>query len=117
VLLLSGGLVVGYRAYVLQIVRGPSLRQVAEGQYLKEIRLSPVRGTIYDRHGAELAVSVDVDSVYANPRMLNEQGQDPATVARRLGEILSIDEELIEGRLASDRLFVWVERRVTPDQA
>ncbi len=116
-LLLAGGVAVAHRAYVLQVQRAPTLRQIAEGQYLREIRLSPLRGTIYDRHGAELAVSVEVDSAYANPRMLREAGQDPVRVTRLLAQVLPIDEETILARLSSDRLFVWVQRRITPEQA
>ncbi len=116
-LLLAGGSAVARRAYVLQVQRAPTLRQIAEGQYLREIRLSPLRGTIYDRHGAELAVSVEVDSLYANPRMLREAGQDPSRVTRLLAQIVPFDEETVLARLSSDRLFVWIQRRITPEQA
>ncbi len=57
--------------------RRRTLREMAEEQYLRDIRLAPKRGTIYDRHGAELAVSVDVDSVCANPREMPRRGHGP----------------------------------------
>ena len=58
---------VAHRAYVLQIARAPHLRDMAEAQYLRDLHIAPKRGTIYDRNGAELAVSVDVDSVVDPP--------------------------------------------------
>jgi len=109
--------VVVVRAFHLQIATGDHLREMAEGQHLRELRVSPRRGAIYDRHGAELAVSADVDSVYANPRRLKAMEQDPRTVARRIARILDVDRERLAKRLAADRYFVWIERRVTPNEA
>jgi cell division protein FtsI (penicillin-binding protein 3) len=90
---------------------------MAEGQHLRELRVSPRRGAIYDRQGAELAVSVDVDSVYANPRRLRAMEQDPVVTARRLAAILDIDAERLAKRLASDRYFAWIDRHITPHEA
>jgi cell division protein FtsI (penicillin-binding protein 3) len=115
-LLVFAGLVTS-RAYDLQVARAPLLREMAEEQYLRDVRLSPKRGTIYDRHGAELAVSVDVDSAWANPRELAREGRDPVEVANLLGTVLDIDEAQIATRLASDRYFVWIKRRLTPREA
>jgi cell division protein FtsI (penicillin-binding protein 3) len=117
VLLLSGAGAVVHRAYVLQVRDAPKLRAMAEEQYLKDIRLSPKRGTIYDRNGAELAVSVDIDSVHANPRMLREQGADTAHIAQQLAALLGVDAAQIAERLAADRHFVWIKRRVSPKEA
>jgi cell division protein FtsI (penicillin-binding protein 3) len=117
VALLVGASFVGRRAYELQVERSAALKEMAEAQYLRDIRLAPKRGTIYDRHGAELAVSVDVDSVWANPRELARAGVDPATAAGRLAAVLPVDAEVIRRRLDSKRYFVWIERRVTPKQA
>ena len=102
------------RAWELQVAHAPGLRALAEDQYLREIRLAPKRGTIHDRHGAPLAVSVEVESVWADPQELRERGGDPARVARELRALLDVDEARIQRRLASDRRFVWVRRRVTP---
>ena len=105
------------RAFQLQVVGGDRLREMAEGQHLRQLRLSPRRGAIYDRHGAELAVSVDVNSVYANPRRLRAMGQDPGTTARRLAAVLDVDLKRLEKRLGTDRYFVWIDRHVTPHEA
>ena len=87
------------RAFQLQVVGGDRLREMAEGQHLRMLRVSPRRGAIYDRHGAELAVSVDVDSVYANPRRLRAMDQDPETTARRLATVKD-DWRTVHVRLA-----------------
>ena len=102
------------RAWELQVAHAPGLRALAEEQYLREIRLAPKRGTIHDRHGAPLAVSVEVESVWADPQELRERGGDPRVVVGELEALLDVDRERIERRLSSDRRFVWVRRRVTP---
>ncbi|MBK8170005.1 MAG: transpeptidase family protein [Sandaracinaceae bacterium] len=115
--LVAGAGAVVHRAYDLQVKRGPALREMAEEQYLRDIRLSPKRGTIYDRAGAELAVSVDVDSVWANPRELRRNGGNPIEIAQRLAALLGVDVATTTRRLSSDRFFVWIQRRITPSQA
>lgn len=105
------------RAFHVQIATGDRLRGMAEDQHLRELRVSPSRGAIYDRHGAELAVSADVDSVYANPRRLKAMEQDPVQVAKRIAKILDVDPQELAKRLAVNRYFVWIARKVTPHEA
>jgi cell division protein FtsI (penicillin-binding protein 3) len=105
------------RAYELQVKQGPELRAMAEEQYLKDIHLSPKRGTIYDRSGAELAVSVDIDSVHANPKLVRSSNVDVAQVAGQLSVLLGVASTEIEKRLATDRHFVWLKRRVSPKES
>ena len=109
--------IVVLRAFHLQVASGDRLREMAEDQHLRKLRVSPRRGAIYDRHGAELAVSADVDSVYANPRRLRANGRNPVAIARTVAKILEVDPARLAKRLAADRYFVWIERRVTPNEA
>ena len=48
------------RAFHVQISSGDRLREMAEDQHLRHLRVSPRRGVIYARDGAELAVSAAV---------------------------------------------------------
>ncbi len=114
ILLLGAGRV-AVRAYELQIDRATSLREMAEDQYLRQVRLAPKRGTITDRNGTELAVSVDVESVWASPHEIHEAGGDPAQIARELHHLLGVDRDVIERRLSREtRHFAWIKRRLTP---
>lgn len=114
---LVGAGLVTHRAWELTMEHGPGLRAMAEAQQLRDIRLAPKRGTIYDRYGAELAVSVDVESVFANPRHMRAEGVDVERAASQLATTLGVDRERIVSRLRSDRYFVWIKRLVTPGEA
>ena len=50
-----------------------------------EQRLPPSRGTIVDREGRELALTVRSTSVYAIPRLMKDRVATARTVARTLG--------------------------------
>ncbi len=116
-LLVLAGAGVLQRAYHLQITLGDELRTEAEAQQLRDVHLSPKRGTIYDRSGTELAVSVDVDSIYASPRTMHREGVDTEVAATRLASVLGVDRARIAQRLTTDRYFVWIERQVTPEES
>ena len=66
--------VVGGRAFQLQVLQGERLKRLAERQHLKEWIVLPKRGAVLDRAGEPLALSLEAQSVYARPHRL----QDPA---------------------------------------
>lgn len=71
------------------------------------------RADIVDRNGHLLATTVPVWSLYAHPR---EIGDANGVVAQLAGIIGNLDAERLAQRLAGDRSFVWVSRRITPAQ-
>jgi len=92
----------------------PKLRAMANEQYLKEIEIGVHRGTILDRHGAVLAQSVEVDSIYANPRAVTG---DRREVARQLARALALRPEDVLAKLEQRRYFSWIKRRVSREEA
>lgn len=106
-------LAVAVRAFQLQIFQGEKLRRLGEKQHLKEWIVLPKRGTILDRTGEPLALSLEAQSVYARPRRLKE----PEAVARRVAQILSVDPAEVQKRLESEKPFVWIKRQITPKEA
>ena len=102
-----------WRLYDLQVARHGEFTRRAERQQQRVIELDPPRGTIYDRRGRELAVSVDVESAFAVPREV----KDAKATARALARLLDLDAAKLERQLSSDREFVWVARKLDPPQA
>lgn len=107
-------LAIGHRAFGLQLVHGKRYREQAQAQAIHTVKLPPKRGPVLDRHGNRLAVSVDVPSVYANPREVGERAHE---LAEQLAKILDADRFLLAEKLGGKRYFVWVKRRITPRQA
>lgn len=100
------------RLAYLQLVRGNELQAEARENRLWEVPVQPRRGAIVDRHGRELAISVNADSVYAVPTEI----ADPEATARRLAEILGLSYVDVYERLTRPASFSWVQRKVS-DQA
>lgn len=119
ILLLGFGGAVGRRAYRLHVSDAQALRDRADRQYSNQVRLTPRRGSIYDRHGAPLAITVDSFHVWANPRGLRANGRDFAQVARTLAPLVGGDEARMLGTLVrgSNRHYVRLALQVSPDAA
>jgi cell division protein FtsI (penicillin-binding protein 3) len=92
----------------LQIVDYGFLTQRAARQQQRSIEVSPPRGVIYDRKGRELAMSVQVDSVFAVPSEIPDQGM----AARLLARILKADPKEILAKLESSHSFTWIARKL-----
>ncbi len=103
---------VGWRAFSLQVLQEREWVERAERQHQKTIPLIPQRGTIFDRNGEVLALSMEVDSVYAEPRKLENRDQ----VARQLAAILDLPLATVRTKLAGERGFAWLKRQVPPQQ-
>jgi cell division protein FtsI (penicillin-binding protein 3) len=97
----------------LQLVRYADFLARAQRQQQRLVEVSPRRGVIYDRNLRELAMSVQVDSCFAVPSEIS----DAAMVARLLAGVLGVEPEEIETRLKTSRSFVWIARKLRPEQA
>src|SRR5690349_7405477 len=101
------------RLIQLQVFRYGEFEQRAKAQQQRSIEVSPSRGIIYDRNHRELAMSVDVDSVFAVPSEIPDQASTAAILGRVLGQ--SPSEILV--RLKASRAFAWVARKLDSDIA
>jgi len=103
------------RLSYLQLYRYKEYLERARRQQERIIEVSPMRGPIYDRNGRELAMSIPVDSCFADPKEIAH----PGMVARLLGHVLGVPEQQIEDKLmmAREREFLWIARKITPEQA
>lgn len=105
--LIWGGL--WLRAWHLQMIEGPRLADKARQQHTASELITGKRGLIYDRNGQILARSVEVRSVYARPRDI----EDLPTTVSRLSSILNMPPAKLEKELSDTRRkFVWLRRKI-----
>lgn len=77
------------------------------------LRSDVVRPEIVDRNGRILATNLMTASLYADARKII----DPAEAASQLISVFpDLDSKTLEGKLTSDRAFVWLKRDLTPGQ-
>lgn len=96
------------RAFQLQVVDAGRLKHLAQKQHRKTINIQSKRGDIYDRNLKELAVSIEVDSVFAQPGKIDS----PRAAAKALSPILAMGPSEIEKKIKSQPNFVWLKRQV-----
>ncbi len=97
---------VSVKALELQILDRERAFKIARKQHHGTSTLLPRRGKIFDRNGKELAVNIDVKSVYANPKKVT----NPSETAKILSEKLNLSQKKILDRVSSDKSFVWIKR-------
>lgn len=112
--------VIAGRLFWLQIVRHSDYVERAAKQQQRTVEIAPRRGILYDRNLHELAMTVLVDSIYADPSEMS----DKQSAAHALAAITHVDpadthtsEKEILDRLNTGHNFAWIARRVTPEVA
>jgi len=98
------------RAYQLQVVENDYLKGIADKGIFATISLPPDRGFIYDREGNELAISIQVGSVFAHPSQINNKKKTAVALSKALK---APTREILEA-LGKKRSFVWIKRRISP---
>lgn len=102
------------RLVFLQGVHHEHYADLAGRQQQQVVVLSSSRGTIYDARGRILAVSVPVDSAWADP----QEVADPRAFARALADAVPAQVKAAElaARLetarAAGKRFLWLERKL-----
>ena len=96
------------RLFCVQLGAAKPLSRLASDQYKTFSRLLPRRGMIYDRNLRELAVSINLDSVFIDPALV----EDRQSAANKLSEVLEEDPDIILKKLNNDKRFAWLARRI-----
>lgn len=103
-------------AFAAVVVRLVDLQVVAPDQYaargiaqrLRTVTLPAERGSIFDRTGNELAMSVRQKTVWADPRAVER----PREAAAALSPIIGVDVAELRDKLEGPGAFVYLARQV-----
>jgi cell division protein FtsI (penicillin-binding protein 3) len=113
------------RLVYLQVSKHEKLVARARQQQSDAIETSPTRGPLLDRQERELARTIDTTSVFIAPDEFNKietrAMEEIGCTADALSAVLNLDErtlvhQILEAR-ESGRRFLWIARRIPPDQA
>lgn len=107
------------RAAYIQVIEPDALIEQGDSRTLRTRNMPSYRGIITDRNGVELAVSVPVRAIYADPKIIHEQNgfHDPRrwdALADVLGQKVSSLKEKVAN---PKRRFVYLQRQVSPAMA
>jgi cell division protein FtsI (penicillin-binding protein 3) len=110
--LLLWGVAIGGKLVKLQVIQHDHYAAVARSQQEHAMSIPAPRGSILDRNGQPLAISVPVSSVSVNPAQI----QNIRLASEVLGNTLNLDQSVLFSRLESAREhhkgFMWVKRRI-----
>jgi cell division protein FtsI (penicillin-binding protein 3) len=103
---------IGYRLFDLQGAQAIANAEYGFDQRIRERPIDPSRGTIYDRDGIELAMTIDGFNVVVDPMLLD----DPTTAAAVLAPFSNKSQEELaaeftEGQ-ATERRYAEVAMRI-----
>jgi cell division protein FtsI (penicillin-binding protein 3) len=104
---------IAVRLTYIQAVSGGRYAAMGRSQRIRSVTLNGERGTIFDRNGQPLALSVDQTSFWANPHLVS----DPRVEAEALAPMLGLTAADLQGKLSSDASFVYLARKVDDDTA
>lgn len=107
--------IIGVRLVHLQVNQSDWLREKAQVQRRDEHKSKTLRGSILDREGRVLALSINVKSLYADPSEID----DVAATAKTLAAALKMKPQEIQKTLQdaknANKRFVWLARKMDAD--
>ena len=100
--------VVAGRLTQLQLLEGDRYAALGASQRVRPVTLPAERGSVFDRDGRDLALSVPQKTVWADPRLV----ADPQRTAAELAPVLNMDEATVLRQLTTPGAFVYLKRQV-----
>lgn len=97
----------------LQAVSADELSELSADQTVRTLTIAADRGSILDRNGHELAMSIPRPTVYTDPELVG----DPRETAAALAPVLDVDATELEETLGADNRFGYLARQVSDEVA
>jgi cell division protein FtsI (penicillin-binding protein 3) len=104
------------RLVYLQVIDHADMTARADRQHMRTITAPAKRGEIVDRNGNVLAYSVDADSIFADPSEIEHPDRVAQLVCGALDDCTARDRQEMAQNLRRDSQFVYLARKVSPDE-
>ncbi|MBD1555440.1 peptidoglycan glycosyltransferase FtsI [Vibrio sp. S9_S30] len=108
------------RLAYIQVIEPDNLIKQGDLRSVRVKALPSARGIISDRNGEQLAVSVPVEAVWADPvTIFKESGLEPKERWYALADVLGMDRQKLIDRINKNksRRFIYLQRQVSPAMA
>lgn len=108
------------RAAYIQVIEPDMLKKQAANRIIRNSTSLIQRGSIVDRNDRELAVSVPVETIYADPKIVMENnGLAMVEHWQAMADVLKQDVNKLTSNIVRypTKRFVYVERQVSPAMA
>ena len=105
------------RAAFLQIIQPERLIKEGDNRTVRIKKSSVQRGMIVDRNGVELAVSVPVQTIWADPKRVLEYPEFDNDVRwKALAKVLQMEEQELLARITNNhnKRFIYLKRKTNP---
>jgi cell division protein FtsI (penicillin-binding protein 3) len=99
----------------LMVIDHDRMVERASRQYIRQKKLSPQRGVIWDRKMREMASNIESDSLYVVPSKVD----DPQDLTRKLAPVLKVSYRKLGRKIEKKRNshFLWIERKMDISRA
>lgn len=107
--------------FFIQIIEHENHISAAASNHYKRIVELPLRGSIYDRNGNELAVSISVETIGITPvdvRSLRYPHMGDDEIAYGIARALNLDyEEVLEKMQMKEKAWVLLKKRISREES
>lgn len=108
-----GFFIVLLRLADIMVLNHERLAAKAKIQQVKGEDVRMRRGMIFDRHGREVAVNMELESLYCDPAEV----VSPEKSAFMLSDVTGKPSKALLTKLSSGGRFIWIDRKIEPDTA
>jgi cell division protein FtsI/penicillin-binding protein 2 len=95
----------------LMILDHKALADKAKLQQIKAEDIHATRGNIFDRKGRELAVNVELESLYCDVKEVDIDKEKMTKLSTALG----VEPKVIQAKFQPNKRFTWINRKLTPE--
>ena len=108
-------IVISLKVIGLQTAGGDAMRAEATNQWTRTRTVVADRGTIFDRDGEELAVSIPAATISINPKLVDSEEATLNMLATMLNLSVEEQQRLYDEMVRKEKGFVYVRRQVDAD--